>query len=266
MNTPLVTGLYIYPIKSGAPIPLPTAWAESRGLAMDRRFMVCDEEGGFITAREEPRLLGLVSTLVHDGLILSAPEKPPYYLHYREIGDQRRQVKVWNDILAGRRCPETLDRWLSDYLGQPVHLIYNDPDSYRIAGRAPERPVLFSDGYPILLTSEDSLQAIRDEGPADAEMRRFRPNLVVKGAEAWAEDGWKRIAIGEVELELVKPCERCVLITRDPLSGDKHPRSEPLRTLARIHRSADGRVCFGHNLMVTKPGLLEVGAQVHVLE
>lgn len=266
MSSLQVTGLYIYPIKSGAPISLPTAWTETRGLAMDRRFMVCDPEGQFITAREEPRLLHLVSTLVHDGLILSAPGKLPIYLHYHEIRDQRQQVAVWNDILAGRRCPETLDRWLSDYLQQPVHLIYNDPDSYRVAGRAPERPVLFSDGYPILLTSEDSLQAIRDEGAPATEMRRFRPNLVVKGAPAWAEDSWKKIAIGDVELELVKPCERCVLITRDPLSGEKDSRSEPLRTLARIHRSEDGRVCFGHNLMVTKPGLLEVGAQVRILK
>lgn len=266
MESPLVTGLFIYPIKSGAPISLPTAWAESRGLAMDRRFMICDPEGKFITAREEPRLLQLVSTLVHDGLIFSAPGKLPFYLHYEDIHDQRRQVQVWNDVLAGRRCPETIDHWLSDYLEQPVHLIYNDPDSYRVAGRAPDRPVLFSDGYPILLTSEDSLQAVRDEGPSDTEMRRFRPNLVVKGAAPWAEDHWKWIAIGEVELELVKPCERCVLITRDPLSGDKHPRSEPLRTLARIHRSEDGRVCFGHNLMVTKPGLIKVGSPVRILD
>ncbi|SEG23124.1 MOSC domain-containing protein [Marinobacterium lutimaris] len=265
MSKPSVSGLYIYPIKSGAQIALPSAWTESRGLAMDRRFMVCDPEGMFITARQDPKLLNLVSTLVHDGLILSAPGKLPLYLHYDQIDTDRRQVEVWSDILAGRRCPEAVDEWLSDYLGKPVHLVYNDPESYRVAGRAAERPVLFADGYPILLTNEASLQALRDEGPAETEMRRFRPNLVIKDAPAWAEDNWKRIRIGEVELELVKPCERCVLITRDPLTGEKSPKSEPLRTLARIHRSEDGRVCFGHNLMVTKPGLLEVGAEVELL-
>lgn len=125
--------------------------------------------------------------------------------------------------------------------------------------------MLFADAYPLLLTSEASLQALRDAGPADTEMRRFRPNLVIRGAEAWAEDHWQRIAIDEVELELVKPCERCVLITRDPLTGARSPASEPLRTLARIHRDERGRVCFGHNLMVTKPGLIKAGARVRVL-
>ncbi|KEA65727.1 Flavodoxin reductases (ferredoxin-NADPH reductases) family 1 [Marinobacterium lacunae] len=266
MPSPVLSELFIYPVKSGAPISLPSAWVETRGLAMDRRFMVCDPEGRFITAREEPRLLKLISTLVHDGLILSAPGKLPIYLHYQDIRDQRQDVQVWNDIVAGKRVPESVDQWLGDYLEQPVHLIYNDPDSYRVAGRTPERPVLFADGYPLLLTNEDSLQAIRDEGVSNIEMRRFRPNVVIKGVQAWAEDSWRRIAIGEVELELVKPCERCVLITRDPLTGEKHPRSEPLRTLARIHRSDDGRVCFGHNLMVTKPGLLTVGEPVTILE
>ncbi|WP_432698549.1 MOSC domain-containing protein [Marinobacterium sp. YM272] len=266
MPNPVVSGLYIYPVKSGAQIALPSAWAETRGLAMDRRFMVCDPEGMFITARKDPKLLELVSTLVHDGLILSAPGKLPLYLHYDQISEERRQVEVWNDILAGRRCPEAVDAWLSDYLGKPVHLVYNDAESFRVAGRAAERPVLFADGYPILLTSESSLQALRDAGPADTEMRRFRPNLVISGAPAWAEDSWKKIRIGDVELALVKPCERCILITRDPLSGEKSPHSEPLRTLARIHRSDDGRVCFGHNLMVTKPGLIEVGREVEILE
>jgi len=265
MSDAVVSGLFIYPIKSGAPIELPSAWVESRGLAMDRRFMVCGPEGRFITAREEPRLLQLIPTLVHDGLILSAPGKLPCYLRYADIDDERRRVEVWDDILAGRRCPDSVDAWLSEYLEMPVHLVYNDPDSYRLAGRAPERPVLFADAYPLLLTSEASLQALRDAGPADTEMRRFRPNLVIRGAEAWAEDHWQRIAIDEVELELVKPCERCVLITRDPLTGERSPASEPLRTLARIHRDDRGRVCFGHNLMVTKPGLIKAGARVRVL-
>ncbi len=266
MSHPVVSSLCIYPIKSGAPIELPSAWAESRGLALDRRFVLCDPEGQFVTAREEPRLLQLRGTLVHDGLILSAPHKLPIYLHYDAIDSERRQVQIWGDIVAGQRCPQSIDSWLSDYLGRPVHLIYNDPDSYRVAGRAAGHPVLFSDGYPLLLTSTASLQALRDAGPATTEMRRFRPNLVVTGADAWAEDHWKRIAIGAVELELVKPCERCVLITRDPLTGEKDPNTEPLRTLARIHRDSRGRVCFGHNLLVTKPGLLEVGAEVRILE
>lgn len=266
MSDVVVSGLFIYPIKSAAPIELPSAWVEARGLAMDRRFMVCGPEGRFITAREEPRLLQLLPTLVHDGLILSAPGKLPIYLHYRDIDSERRQVQVWDDILAARRCPQAVDAWLSDYLETPVHLVYNDPESYRLAGRAADRPVLFADGYPLLLTNEGSLQALRDAGPADTQMRRFRPNLVVSGAEAWAEDHWHRIAIGDVELELVKPCERCVLITRDPLTGERSAGSEPLRTLARIHRDDRGRVCFGHNLMVTRPGLIERGMPVKRLD
>ena len=266
MNAPVVSGLFIYPVKSGAPISLPTAWAEPRGLAFDRRFMICDPEGCFITAREEPRLLRLAGTLVHDGMIFSAPGCLPFYLHYDQIEDNRRDVKVWDDILAARRAPQTLDHWLSEYLGRTVHMVYNDPESHRIAGRAAERPILFADGYPLLLTSEASLQAVRDAGPTETEMARFRPNLVVSGSAAWDEDHWRHIRIGEVELELVKPCERCVPITRDPVSGEKAPRGEPLRTLAQIHRDERGRVCFGHNLMVRKAGLLEVGSRVEIID
>lgn len=266
MPHPVVSALCIYPIKSGAQISLPSAWADTRGLAMDRRFVACDPEGSFITARKDPKLLQLVTTLVHDGLILSAPGKLPYYLHYADISDERREVQIWNDIVAGLRCPASLDHWISDYLGKPVHLLYNDADSYRVAGRAAERPVLFSDGYPILLTNESSLTALQQAGPTSPEMRRFRPNLVISGALPWAEDHWKRIRIGAVELELSKPCERCVLITRDPLSGDRDPHGEPLRTLARIHRDSRGRVCFGHNLSVRSTGVLQVGDRVEVLE
>jgi uncharacterized protein YcbX len=159
-------------------------------------------------------------------------------------------------------------------LQQPVRLVYLDDPTRRSPNPEFAQPgdvVSFADGYPVLLASENSLDLLNDwiaegprpdEGPLD--IRRFRPNLVVRGAAPFAEDGWTRIRIGEATFRVVKGCDRCVLTTLDPETGEK--QMEPITTLAR-YRRWDGKTWFAANLVPDTPGaVLRVGDEVEVLE
>jgi len=126
-----------------------------------------------------------------------------------------------------------------------------------------EKQVAFSDGFPLLLISEASLNELNSRLPESVAMKRFRPNLVVKDTEPYAEDSWKKIIIGECEFHVVKPCSRCILTTVDPETGEFSGK-EPLRTLA-TYRKLNGKVMFGQNLIATKIGKLEVGMSVEII-
>lgn len=265
---PRITELAIYPLKSGSQITLPSAWCDYRGLEFDRRFILCEMDGRFITARREPVLLEVMGTITADGIVFSAPAKTPLKLIFKEFSKQRQAVEIWNDAIAGHATTQIADSWFSELLGRPVQLIFNDPDSQRLetSQRAPERPIVFADGYPLLLTNTASLKALQQSiGEESIAMRRFRPNLVVDTETPWIEDSWKRLRVGEAELEVTRFCVRCVLTTRDPLTGTRSPSGEPLRTLAKIHR-LDNKACFGVNLKVIKPGLIRHGDPFEVLE
>ena len=166
------------------------------------------------------------------------------------------------------------DAWFSKVLGRPVRLVYADDPNRRQAQpeyAGPGVPMHFGDGYPLLLTTEASLAALNeliaagekaDEGPLP--MVRFRPNLVVAGGTAWAEDGWRRIRVGEAEFRVVKGCDRCAIPTTDEVTAVR--RKEPTYTLAK-HRRWDGAVWFGMNLVPVTPGAtLHVGDEVQVLD
>jgi uncharacterized protein YcbX len=125
--------------------------------------------------------------------------------------------------------------------------------------------VSFADGYPLLLTSQASLDALNARLAAPVEMLRFRPNLVVEGAEAWAEYRWTRLRIGGAAFRVVKPCDRCVVTTIDPRTGTQPEPDEPLRTLKQFPRDARGRVLFGQNLVPEICGAVRVGDGVEVV-
>ena len=166
---------------------------------------------------------------------------------------------------------EEVDAWVSERLGNPVRLVRCAPEMDRVANpewAAGMAPIAFSDGYPVLLLSEASLEALNDairRQHSETEplvMSRFRPNLVVRGCAAFAEDDWATLRIGEVILDLVKPCDRCGVTTVDPETAQRG--AEPLRTLARIRRSPNG-VLFGQNCVGRGAGTLEIGSEVEVL-
>jgi uncharacterized protein YcbX len=238
------------------------------GLLLDRAFMVVGAgDGRFLSQREEPRLALVAVDLSVGALTLSAPGKGKVRIDLESPGGARRPVEVWRHRGDGIDQGDAAAGWLSELLGRPLRLVRTPPEHARRVNpeRAPEPAwTSFSDGYPFLLLSEASLAALNRRLPAPLPMERFRPNLVVRGGEPHAEDGWRRLRIGALELELVKPCERCAVTTVDPATGVRSG-PEPLLTLARYRRSA-GAVLFGQNAVARGTGQLAVGMPVEVLE
>jgi uncharacterized protein YcbX len=263
-----LSALYIYPVKSCAAAARSSAIVEARGLLHDRRWMVVDEAGRFITAREAPRLVLLRAHPSESGLRLEAPDSAPLDVPPTTADARRRPVIVWRDEVDAADAGDDAARWLAALLGRPARLVHMDATSTRPID--PERArsgdeVSFADGYPLLVISQASLDGLNERLAAPLPMQRFRPNLVIEGATPHAEDDWRRVRIGELELECVKPCLRCVLTTVDPARGEHDPRGEPLRTL-NTYRRRPGGVTFGVNLIARGLGTLRVGDLVEVLE
>ena len=263
-----LTSLSIYPLKSCAELPLTQARVEPLGLEHDRRWMAVRPDGSFLTGREYPTLLLLRAEPRAPGLHLSAPGMPPLEVPLPGADAPRLEITLWDDTCSAALASADADAWLTRFLGQPARLVYVDGRMERPVDpkyASPEDRVGFADGYPLLLVSEASLTELNQRLPRPVTMTRFRPNLVVGGCEPFAEDGWKRLRIGEVELVVAKPCARCVLINVDPELARADPSREPLRTLA-TWRNQGNKVLFGQNVLVRRPGVLRVGAPVELLE
>ncbi len=263
---PYLSDLHIYPIKSTSGLRLERAFAERAGLAFDRRFVVADSQGRFVTARKHPALLRVRATPCIDGLIISVAGKPDLRLTYSLFAEDYRQVRVWDDEVHGQPCSRAADRWFSDYLDLECQLLYFGTASQRFTALNPDAPVAFADGYPLLLIGQGSLDDLAGRCTVPVTMRQFRPNLVIAGSEPFAEDHWKRIRIGSLDLALVKPCSRCVMVNLDPVTAARNPDQEPLRTLADYRRGEDGQVYLGQNLIPLNAAVLEVGMEVEILE
>ncbi len=257
--------IWQHPVKSLRGLPLQRAELEAKGLAGDRRWMLVDGNGRFITQREQSRL-SLVDALPQDGaLAFAAPGMPPLTTASPPEGGERLAVTIWRDPCEAVAPSAEADHWFSDYLGQACRLVYLPDDSLRPVDPDYARPgeqVGFADGFPLLLISQGSLDDLNSRLETPLPMRRFRPNLVVSGCEPHAEDGWRRIRIGETTFRVVKPCSRCIIPTIDPATGERSP--EPLRTLAG-YRRRDNRIYFGQNLVHEGNGILEVGMAVELL-
>ena len=271
-----ITSVWRYPVKSCRGEELAAARVEPWGLAGDRRWMIVDAAGGHVTAREHPRLV-LVTPILNGGghLTLTSPDLPDLVVPVPD-GTDLMPVSVWDSDLLAAPAGDEAAAWLTEIAGEPVRLVYLDDPT-----RRPTNPkysldsdrVSFADGYPLLLTSEESLAALNGwiaEGKKAAEgpvpMRRFRPSVVVSGAPAWAEDDWRRLRIGPVTFRNAKGCDRCVFTTIDPDTAEKG--HEPLFALAR-HRRWDNKVWFGINLIPDNAGpdaFIRPGDLVEILD
>ena len=260
----VVAGLWAYPVKGLRGIPLDTVLVEPWGFENDRRWMVVDEAGRALTQRECPRLATLAATPVTGGLALSADASPG--LHLTDDGSRpRTTVQVWGDEVPAADCGDEAARWLRERLSLPCRLAHMDQARARPVDHRYGRPgdcVSFADGYPVQLTSDTSLAALNGRLQHRVGMERFRPNLVVSGAAAWAEDGWRDVRVGPVVFRAVKRCSRCIVVTVDQRSGERPDRTEPLRTLGMMRRDDQGRITFGQNLIPDTTGVIRIGDPV----
>lgn len=261
-----LSALNIYPVKSIQGIALETAEVQSRGLQYDRRWMITDLSGGFISQRKLPKMALINLKITTQGLSLEAPKMQPLTINFGENLGKYLEVKVWGDQCQALEVSTQANQWLSEFLGQSCQLVYMPDNIQRLVDpkyNINQSIISFSDGYPFLLTSEASLADLNGRLEQPVPMNRFRPNLVVSGAEAFAEDTWKKIKIGDLVFYLVKPCARCVMTTINQEDGTKS--AEPLRTLGQ-YRKEGNKIFFGQNLLQESNGTLQVGDSVEVLE
>jgi uncharacterized protein YcbX len=264
--TPTLSALHIFPVKSCAPLVRDTAQVEPRGLSHDRRWIVTDANGKFLTGRQHPRLTLLHAVPEGEAIALSAPGLPPLRLEV-PADVARVDVEVWKNTVAALPGGDVANAWISAFLGMPARFAYMDDACARPVTPDYAKPgdeVSFADAFPLLLISQGSLDALNEKLAAPVPMLRFRPNFVVANTPPHAEDGWKRVRVGEVEFDLVKPCSRCVFTTVDFERGEFDPSGEPLKTLTTYRRGERG-VTFGQNVIPRGTGTVRVGDTVEVL-
>ncbi len=261
-----LSGLYVYPIKSMGGIPLEAWDVDGRGLRYDRRWMLVDDDGWFISQRELPRVALILVRIEPDRLVVNAPHIPSLELPLGPTTGETVPARIWDDVVEASPVGDDADRWFGEFLGVRCRLVFLPDESVRPVdpdyGETGDQ-VGLADGFPFLLISEASLADLNARLERPLPMNRFRPNLVIGGCEAFAEDGWRVVRIGSITFRVVKPCSRCAITTVDQESGATG--KEPLRTLSRFRKVGD-KVLFGQNLIHDGTGTLRTGDPVEILQ
>ncbi|MFO0594865.1 MAG: MOSC domain-containing protein [Myxococcaceae bacterium] len=257
---------FLYPVKSMRAVALDSFELDALGIAGDRRWLVVDADGKFLTQREVPALVRFQPALrpgglaIDDGAAVLEVAEPP-------LTSRRVRTTIWKDTFDALDAGDEAAAWLSARLARPCRLVHFARDVTRVVDRtyALDAQTSFTDAYPLLIVNEVSLDALNATLPSPISMDRFRPNLVVRGERAWEEDGWTKLRVGGVPFDGVKPCARCVAITTDQRSGERPMGSTPLARLAELHTlkvgSSPGAI-FGMNLVHRALGSIRVGAEV----
>ena len=271
-----VESIGVHPLKSARGLFPSRWWFGETGPRLDRRWMCIDENRRFASLREIPALARLAVRLEADDSA-NGKQGLPSRVHLEFDGDRHEFEPVdeagappaiaslWKSDRQVIEESEAVSDWLSDRLGGAFRLVRHAPDRdpwFQPEPEADGATTGLADGYPVLLASAATLA---EAVPGDCSMRRFRPNIVIEGVEAWAEESWTRIRIGdEVELELAKPCVRCIATTVDPDTGIRTGPA-PLATLA-AGRTWNGKPVFGWNCLVRREGWIRSSDPVTVLE
>jgi uncharacterized protein YcbX len=262
----VLSSLIYYPIKACRGHEVESWNVERAGLEHDRRMMVVTPEGEFLTQREHAKLALVNPTLNDSMLTLSAPN-----FDSMQTAIQRSGATVPVNIWKSKRVKavdqgEEAAGWFSDWLGAPVRLVHIADGYKRIVSRDyavnDDDHTGFADGFPILVTSEESLHDLNSRLESPLPMNRFRPNIVVRGCDAFAEDAWNQIRIGDVKIAIVKPCARCEVTTIDKETLERS--KEPLKTLGKYRKQKLGAI-FGQNSIALNRGRLQLGMNVEVV-
>ncbi len=261
-----VHSLHIYPIKSCRGIDLERAELVDTGFRWDRHWMLVDDEGQFLSQRRLPKMATIGTELTDQALIARHCEQAiEIPLHSPDV--DRMPVQIWNDLLPGSIVSEEIDRWFSQVLETDCHLVYLPESVPRQVDRnyAEEgKTVGFADGFPLLVVSLENLEPLNRRLEQPVGIERFRPNIVIAGGQPHEEDDWAAIRIGDIDIDLPKPCSRCVIPSIDQHTAEQD--SAILRALAEYRRGLDGKIYFGQNGLHRTPGWIEVGQTVQPLK
>ncbi len=256
--------MYVYPIKSCRGIALESAAVDAAGLRHDRRWMLVNETGEFLSQRRLPRMALISVRLAPEHLIVGAPGMPDLEVPVEPETGNLVDVCVWGDAGQGAPVGKEADRLFGKFLEFPCRLVRKPDGDVRLVDSPYTEngdQVGFADAFAFLLASEASLDDLNGRLEEPVPMNRFRPNLVVRGCEPYAEDCWSRVRVGSVHFRVAEPCSRCAVTTVDQNTGARG--KEPLRTLATYRGSGDG-VLFGRNLIHASLGTVQIGDPVEV--
>ena len=265
MSEMKISSLVIYPVKSMRQVCIESATIDMGGLKDDRRWMVVDATGKMVTQREQSRLCLIQPELVDGGLCLRSPTMPDIKVAIPR-GDDHVKVSVWTDTCNAIDAGDEVSLWLSQFLGITCRLVYFPDNEVRVVDQtyahADDRTA-FSDGFPVLLLTQASLDDLNSRLENPVPMARFRPNIVISGCKPYEEDEWKQLSVGGFTLRIVKPCSRCVIPSIDIDSAER--TGEPTRTLSR-YRRIDNEILFGQNCMIDGVGEIKTGMSVELIE
>ncbi len=227
--------------------------------------MLVDSDGRFISQREQAMLARLIPRIHGSELTVTAENGPTFEHDIAFTGDEIT-VGIWSDQVLAVDQGEQAARWFSDFLGSPTRLVGWGSQSRRVLDPqwvpGPNNGSTFTDAYPVLAVLQSSLDDLNQRLIDPVPMNRFRPNIVISGGEPWSEDAWQAVRIGPVTFDAVKPCARCVVTTTDQFTGDRHPRQEPLRTLASFRTIRGLGAIFGQNMVHRSRGTITTGDPV----
>lgn len=278
---PTITTLTLYPIKSCAGIDLPAATVTTSGLCHrhvhDREWMVVDSTGHFLSQRSHAAMALIFPVLQPDAMTVHAPDMPPLEIATAALAagsPPTVTVRIWDDSVTAHDCGDLAAGWFSRVIGLPCRLVRFDPACRRLASKKwthdSEAPTRFSDGFPMLLISQESLddlnQKLQAQGRAALPMNRFRPNIVIDGVEAFEEDFAAVIRAGKTSLQPVKPCTRCPMPAIDQATGEYGPDPMDILMTYRANPRVDGGVTFGINTILLEGDgeILRVGQEIEV--
>lgn len=263
-----VSELTIYPVKSARGLSLSSIQLNNKGPECDRRWMVIDKNNTFVTQRKSTKMCLINTQLIAQSLILSAEGFGNCAVP--NGGAEMSDSSVWGTDVRGEDCGDEAAQWISSFLGKQCRIIYMQDDYSRLVDRNfanQQEQVGFADGFPLLITTQASLDDFNEKLSSTSNglaigMTRFRPNIVITGNTAWAEDKWQRIAIGDIELSLVKPCSRCIMPSVNPETAEKQM---VVNEALLKYRRRDKQTYFGQNALYNSLGRINVGDNVEIL-
>ena len=266
-----ISALYYFPVKSLQGHKCKSLAIDAFGAANDRRWMLVDSDNQFLSQRRLRSMAQLKATVIGEGVRLENPEGAHIEVHRPHSGARTRVVRVWDDDVTACDAGDDAAEWLSEQLQYPVRLVTMGEEFHRpLKHPRADRQVGFADAAPLLVISQESLDDLNARIAEPVSMLRFRPNLVIKGCEPFAEDRWNTLTIhtsdGPLVLDCTHPCARCAIPGLHPFTG--RAQKEPLRTLAQYRRWEDGQIYFGMNLAPAlgdqKPVTIHLGDKVSV--
>lgn len=260
-----VAGLSIYPVKSCREVKLNSSLVGDFGLENDRRWMIVDEKGVMLTQRKVAEMCLIQVELTNFGIILTKSSKDRLSVRIPNP-KTKTTIKIWQDNCEAFDAGDDAANWLSTVLSVKCRLVYFPEDEFRqvdLTYANKGEKIAFSDGFPLLLVSQASLDDLNSRLNTPVAMERFRPNIIVSGCQSYEEDSWKGIRIGEMVFRIVKPCSRCIIPNVNIETAQRE--QEPIKTLS-TYRKRENKIFFGQNVIADSVGEIKVGMSFEIIK